>query len=145
MKLAKALQNIRLFYNFFRLTWNLLFCFRFDFSEADRVSNLKDHLIFQRRIGYMYLKDQATSMVGMGLVQIVPWDKYYLNIKYPLDLHFYIITEITQDAGEMFQKIVHNNQLQNKVKIKCLKIFLKNPIYFLGLKKYCHSFKIIFA
>lgn len=93
----------------------------------------------------MYLKDQATSMVGMGLVQIVPWDKYYLNIKYPLDLHVYIITEITQDAGEMFQKIVHNNQLQNKVKIKCLKIFLKNPIYFLGLKKYCHSFKIIFA
>lgn len=93
----------------------------------------------------MYFKDQATSMVGMGLVQIVPWDKYYLNIKYPLDLHFYIITEITQDAGEMFQKIVHNNQLQNKVKIKCLKIFLKNPIYFLGLKKYCHSFKIIFA
>lgn len=93
----------------------------------------------------MYLKDQATSMVGMGLVQIVPWDKYYLNIKYPLDLHFYIITEITQDADEMFQKIVHNNQLQNKVKIKCLKIFLKNPIYFLGLKKYCHSFKIIFA
>lgn len=93
----------------------------------------------------MYLKDQATSMVGMGLVQIVPWDKYYLNIKYPLDLHVYIITEITQDAGEMFQKIVHNNQLQNKVKIKCLKIFFKNPIYFLGLKKYCHSFKIIFA
>lgn len=52
----------------------------------------------------MYLKDQATSMVGMGLVQIVPWDKYYLNIKYPLDLHFYTITEITQDTGEMFKK-----------------------------------------
>lgn len=79
-------------------------------------------------------------MVGMGLVQIVPWDKYYLNIKYPLDLHFYIITEITQDTGEMFKyvltlKFVHNNQLQNKVRIKCLKIFFLNPIYFLGFKK----------
>lgn len=63
----------------------------------------------------------------------------------PIRPTFLHLTEITQDAGEMFQKIVHNNQLQNKVKIKCLKIFLKNPIYFLGLKKYCHSFKIIFA
>lgn len=52
----------------------------------------------------------------------------------PIRPTFLHLTEITQDAGEMFQKIVHNNQLQNKVKIKCLKIFLKNPIYFLGLK-----------
>lgn len=79
-------------------------------------------------------------MVGMGLVQIVPWDKYYLNIKYPLDLLSYIITEITQDTGELFKyvltlKFVHNNQLQNKVRIKCLKIFFLNPIYFLGFKK----------
>lgn len=41
----------------------------------------------------------------------------------PIRPTFLHLTEITQDAGEMFQKIVHNNQLQNKVKIKCLKIF----------------------
>lgn len=32
----------------------------------------------------MYLKDQATSMVGMGLEQIVPWDKYYFKHQVPI-------------------------------------------------------------
>lgn len=87
-------------------------------------------------------------MVGMGLVQIVPWDKYYLNIKYPLDLHFYIITEITQDTGEMFKyvltlKFVHNNQLQNKVRIKCLKIFFfKSHLFFRFQKKFVIHLKL---